>query len=121
MKEIIKKKTGVFSNNKTERTSRNHSKDKINKNNTVFRRNHLDSFSPKTTQEFIYKKMKKIHNKNSAIIGSFFKSVNSKKKINGSKIDKKNLSSNNYSNYKGVNIIKDNKELFNRSIKDKNF
>jgi hypothetical protein len=121
LKEIIKKKTGIFPYNKTERTSRNHSKDKINKNNTVIRRNHLDSFSPKKTQEFIYKKMKKIHNKNSAIIGSFFKSVNSKKKINSSKIDKKNYSTNNYSNYKGINFIKDSKDLFNRSSRDKNF
>ena len=117
LKEIIKRKTGIFSFNKTERTSRNHSKDKINKNNTMYKRNYLDSFSPKKSQDFVYKKTKKLNNKNSAIISSFLKSVSSSKKIKGLKINQKNYNSNNNSNYRGMNMIMNNKELFNRTNK----
>ena len=121
LKEIIRKKTGVFFYNKTEGNSRNHSKDNINKINTMAKRNHLDSFSPKKEEEFIYKKIKKLYNKNSAIICSFLKSVNSNKKIKALKINhKNNLSSNihlkdfdNISNY-------NKKELLNRINNGKN-
>ena len=119
LKDIIKNKIGVFSFNNTERTSRNHSKEQINKHNTMIKRNHLDSFSPKKSQEILYKKMKKIYNKKSAIISSFFKSVGSNKKIKGLKIKKKNNNSN--INYKGITTVINSKELFNRTSKDKNF
>ena len=125
LKEIVKKKIGVFSFNNTERTSRNHSKEQINKHNTMIKRNHLDSFSPKKTQELIYKKMKKIYNKKSAIICSFFKSAGSNKKIiKDLKIKKKNnnnISNINSNNYKGINSAINNKEIFNKAVKDKNF
>ena len=85
------------------------------------KKNHLDSFSPKKEEEFIYKKIKKLYNKNSAIICSFLKSVNSNKKIKALKINhKNNLSSNihlkdfdNISNY-------NKKELLNRINNGKN-
>ena len=79
----------------------------------------MDSFSPKKSQEILYKKMKKIYNKKSAIISSFFKSVGSNKKIKGLKIKKKNNNSN--INYKGITTVINSKELFNRTSKDKNF
>ena len=103
LKEIIKKKVGVFSSNKTERTSRNH----------------LDSFSPKKTEEFIYKKIKKLHNKNSAIICSFLKSVSSNKKIRALRINHKNNMSSN-THLKDIDLIMNNKELFNRLNYGKN-
>ena len=106
IKEIIKKKGGVFPFNKTERTSRNHSKDKINKmvNHTTGKRNFKDNFSPKKSQELIYNKIHKSQNKNNnAIICSFLKNVNSNKKIKSTKF--KNNNSN--INYKSVNVIKD--------------
>ena len=106
IKEIIKKKGGVFPFNKTERTSRNHSKDKMNKmiNHTTGKRNFKDSFSPKKSQELIYNKIHKNQNKNNtAIICSFLKSVKSNKKIKSTKF--KNNNSN--INYKSVNVIKD--------------
>jgi len=120
LKEIIRKKTGVFFNNKTERNSRNHSKDNIIKINNIAKRNHLDSFSPKKTEEFIYKKIKKLYNKNSAIICSFLKSVNSSKKIRALKVNhKNNLSSNIH--LKDIDNItnKNNKELLNRINNEK--
>ena len=120
LKDIIKNKTGVFSFNNTERTSRNHSKEQINKHSTMIKRNHMDSFSPKKSQEILYKKMKKIYNKKSAIISSFFKSVGSNKKIKGLKIKKKNNNNGNI-NYKGITTGINSKELFNRTSKDKNF
>ena len=120
LKEIIKKNNGVFTFNNTERTSRNHSKEKISKHNTMVKRNHLDSFSPKKSQEVLYKKMKKIYNKKSAIISSFFKSVGSNKKIKGVKIKKKNNNNSNI-NYKGINTVINSKEIFNRTSKEKNF
>ena len=83
IKDIKKKQTSILSLNNTERTSRNHSKEQINKHNTMIKRNHLDSFSPKNTHEIIYKKMKRIHNKKSAIIHSFLKNVASSSKIKG--------------------------------------
>ena len=113
LKEITRKKTGVYFSNKTERNSRNHSKDNIIKINTMAKRNHLDSFSPKKTEEFIYKKIKKLYNKNSAIICSFLKSVNSNKKIRALKINHKNNLSSNI-RLKDIDIItNNNKELFN--------
>ena len=122
LKEIVKKKIGVFSFNNTERTSRNHSKEQNNKHNTMIKRNHLDSFSPKKTQELIYKKMKKIYNKKSAIICSFFKSVGSNKKIKDLKIKKKINNSNiNNNNYKGINSAINNKEIYNKTTRDKKF
>ena len=119
LKEIIKKKVGVFSSNKTERTSRNHSKENLIKINTIQRRNHLDSFSPKKTEEFIYKKIKKLHNKNSAIICSFLKSVSSNKKIRALRINHKNNMSSN-THLKDIDLIMNNKELFNRLNYGKN-
>ena len=105
IKEIIKKKREVFPFNKTERTSRNHSKDKMNKMiNHTGKRNFKDSFSPKKSQELIYNKIHKSQNKNNtAIICSFLKNVHSNKKIKSTKF--KNNNSN--INYKSVNVIKD--------------
>ena len=105
IKEIIKKKREVFPFNKTERTSRNHSKDKMNKMiNHTGKRNFKDSFSPKKSQELIYNKIHKSQNKNNtAIICSFLKNVHSNKKIKSTKF--KNNNSN--INYKSVNFIKD--------------
>jgi hypothetical protein len=119
LKEIIKKKVGVFSSNKTERITRNHYKENIIKINTITRRNHLASFSPKKTEEFIYKKIKKLHNKNSAIICSFLKSVSSNKKIRALKINHRNNMSNN-THLKDIDLIMNNKELFNRLNYGKN-
>ena len=91
----------------------------------MIKRNHLDSFSPKKTQELIYKKMKKIYNKKSAIICSFFKSVGSNKKIKDFKIKKKNNNNNisniNNNNYKGINSVINSKEIVNKTVKDKKF
>jgi hypothetical protein len=109
LKEIIKKKDSVFSSNKTERTSRNHSKENLIKINTMTRRNHLGSFSPKKTEEFIFKKIKKLHNKNSAIISSFLKSVSSNKKIRALRINHKNNMSSN-THLKDIDLIMNNKE-----------
>ena len=116
LKEITKKPTSIFSLNITERTSRNHSKEQINKHHTMIKRNHLESFSPKNTHEIIYKKIKRIHNKKSAIIHSFLKNTASTAKMKGLKINKKINNSNN--NHKGVI---NNKEVFNKTVKDKNF
>ena len=112
IKDITKKKGVIFSFNKTERTSRNHSKDKINKiNNTTVKMNFLDSFSPKKSQELIYNKIHKVQNKNNtAIICSFLKSVNSNKKIKNLKIKRKA----NNSNFKSVNCSSKNKEYYNK-------
>ena len=121
LKEIIKKNTGIFFSNKTERNSRNHSKDNIIKINTMAKRNHLDSFSPKKTEEFIYKKIKRLYNKNSAIVSSFLKSVSSNKKIRALKINHKNNLSSNI-RLKDIDIIanNNNKELINRLNNGKN-
>ena len=55
IRDITQKKGGVFAFNKTERTSRNHSKDKINKIiNTTVKMNCKDSFSLKKSQELIH-------------------------------------------------------------------
>ena len=112
IKDIVKKKGVIFSFNKTERSSRNHSKDKINKiNNTTVKRNFLDSFSPKKSQELIYNKIHKVQNKNNtAIICSFLKSVNSNKKIKNLKIKRKA----NNSNFNSVNCSSKNKEYYNK-------
>ena len=118
LKEIIKKKNGIFSFNNTERTSRNQSKEQINKHNTMTKR--IDSFSPKKKQDEIYKKMKRIHNKKSGIISSFFKSIGSNQEIKGAKINKRKNNSNSIT-YKGINTMINSKEIFNRISNDKNF
>ena len=114
-KDLTKKKGAVFSVNKTERSSRNHSKE--TKNKTIIKRNFKDSFSPKKSQDLIHNKIHKIQNKNTnIIICSFLKNVNSNQKIKNLKIKRK---SNNY-NYKSININSKNKEAYNRINKDKN-
>jgi hypothetical protein len=123
LKEIIKKKTVIFSFNNTERNSRNQSKEQINKHNTVIKRNHLDSFSPKKSQEMIYKKMKKIHNKNSAIIYSYLNHAGSSEKIKRIKFQRNynsNSNSNSNSYYKGISSILNSKDLFKKISKEKN-
>ena len=124
VKNIMKQKGDILSFNKTERTSRNHSKDKLNQmNKTTVKRIYNDTFSPKKSQELIYNKINRIKNKtNNAIITSFLKNVNSNKKIKTLKIKRKN----NYSNYKGTNINNNNnmnlnyKELISKNKKIKN-
>ena len=124
-REIIKKKgvMGVFSVNKTERTSRNHSKDKMNKiNNTTVKKNYLDSFSPKKTQDLIYNKIHKIQNKKNDSVYTFLKSISSNKKIKNLKIKKNNYSSiNSNANYQGINSIRNNKEIHKRINSGKNY
>ena len=114
LKEIIKKKAGILSFNNTERTSRNHSKEQINKNNTMIKRSYLDSFSPKKSQEIIYRKIKRIHNKNSAILCSYFKNVGSNKKIKGLKFNRNNNSN---GHYKGISSIFNSKDKLNKISK----
>jgi hypothetical protein len=118
-KDLSKKKGAVFSVNKTERSSRNHSKDKTNKmNKTIIKRNYKESFSPKKSQDLIYNKIHKIQNKNTnIIICSFLKNVNSNQKIKNLKIKRK---SNNNNNFKSININSNNKEAYNKINKDKN-
>ena len=124
IKNVAKNTGDIFLFNKTERTSRNQSKDKFNKmNKTTVKRNYKESFSPKKSQELIYNKINRIKNKtNNAIITSFLKNVNSNKKIKTLKIKRKN----NYSNYKGTNINNNNnmnlnyKELISKNKKIKN-
>ena len=121
LKEIIKKKTVIFSFNNTERNSRNQSKEQTNKHNKVIKRNHLDSFSPKKSQEMIYKKMKKIHNKNSAIIYSYLNHAGSSEKIKRIKFQRNyNSNSNSNSYYKGISSILNSKELFKKLSNNKN-
>ena len=88
IKEINKKKRVILPVNKTETVSRNHSKDKIYIiSNSSIKRKYLESFSPKSSKEIIYKKINKIHNKNNtAIISSFLKNVNSNINIKNMKI-----------------------------------
>ena len=115
IKDIAKKNGAVLSVNKTERTSRNHSKDKINK--TIIKRNYKDTFSPKKSQELIYNKINKIQNKNNNIfICSFLKGVKSNQKIKNLKIKRKS----NNSNYKSINYYSNNKDILNKINKDKN-
>ena len=123
-REFMKKKDiGVFSVNKTERTSRNHSKDKINKiNNTTVKKNYLDSFSPKKTQDLIYNKIHKIQNKKNDTVYTFLKSISSNKKMKNLKIKKNNYSSiNNNTNSQGINSTRYNKELHKRINSGKNY
>ena len=123
-REFMKKKDiGVFSVNKTERTSRNHSKDKINKiNNTTVKKNYLDSFSPKKTQDLIYNKIHKIKNKKNDTVYTFLKSISSNKKMKNLKIKKNNYSSiNNNTNSQGINSTRYNKELHKRINSGKNY
>ena len=115
-KDLTKKKGAVFSVNKTERSSRNHSKE--TKNKTIIKRNFKDSFSPKKSQDLIHNKIHKIQNKNTnIIICSFLKNVNSNQKIKNLKIKRK---SNNNNNFKSININSNNKEAYNKINKDKN-
>ena len=117
IKDIVRKKVAVFSFNKTERTSRNHSKDKMNKiNKTIIKRNNKESFSPKKSQELIYNKIHRIKNRNNnIIICSFLKGVSSNQKMKNLKIKRKS----NNSNVKSVNINPNNKEFFIKINKDK--
>jgi hypothetical protein len=120
--QIVKKNgIGAFNMNKTERTSRNHSKNKINKiYNTIVKKNFLDSFSPKNTMELIYNKIHKIQNKKN--IYSFLKCIKSDKKI-------KNLKTKKNNNYTSVNNINDQritnimniKEIHKRTNSEKNY
>ena len=115
IKDLVRKKATVFSFNKTERTSRNHSKDKINK--TIIKRNIKESFSPKKSHELIYNKIHRIQNRNNnIIICSFLKGVNSNQKIKNLKIKRKN----NNSNFQSVNINPNNKEFLIKLNMDKN-
>ena len=109
IKDINKKRGVIFSLNKTESISRNHSKDK---SNTTIKKNFLESFSPKNSKEIIYNKIKKIHNKNkTAIISSFLKSLNnSNKTIKNLEIKRKKNQNINF-NY----------QSFNKSCRNKNF
>ena len=117
LKEIINKKTEILTSNYTERNSRNQSKEQLNKHNTMIKRNHLDYFSPKNSQEILYKKLKKIHNKNSAIICSYLKSVGSTEKIKKLKTQRNNNSN---SQFKGRSNILNSKDIFKQIAKDKN-
>ena len=123
-REIMKKKggIGVFSVNKTERTSRNHSKDKINKiNNTTVKKNYLESFSPKKTQDLIYNKIHKIQNKKNDSVYTFLKSISSNKKIKNLKVkNNNNYSSINNNNYQGIHSARNNKEIHKRINSGKN-
>ena len=111
IKEINKKKGVIFPFNNTERSSRNHSKDTIN---VTIKRNILESFSPKNSQEIIYNKINKVHNKNNtAIISSFLKSVNSNKKIKNLNIKRKKYQ-NIYINYNSLNNSCKNKEFLKK-------
>ena len=98
IKEMMKKNGGaIYSVNKTERTSRNHSKDKINKiNNTTVKRNNLDSFSPRNAKEVSNNKINKNQNEKSSIVYSFLKNMNSSQKI-------KNLKNRKNANYSNIN------------------
>ena len=118
-REIIKTKgVGVFSVNKTERTSRNHSKDKINKiNNTTLKKNYLDSLSPKNVPDLINNKIHKIKNKNNNNMYTFWKSISSYKKGKNLKTKKNNnhtnVNNNNF-NYQGINSARNNKDMTKR-------
>ena len=118
--QIIKKSgIGSFNMNKTERTSRNHSKNKINKiYNTTLKKNFLDSFSPKNTQELIYNKIHKIQNKKN--IYSFLKCIKSDKKIKNLKAKKNNnYTTVNNINDQGIHNIMNTKEIHKRTSSEK--
>jgi hypothetical protein len=120
--QFIKKNgIGGFNMNKTERTSRNHSKNKINKiYNTTVKKNFLDSFSPKNTKELIYKKIHKIKNKKN--IYSFLKCIKSDKKIKNLKQKKNNnFTSVNIINDQGIHNIMNTKEIHKRTSSEKNY
>ena len=120
--QFIKKNgIGGFNMNKTERTSRNHSKNKINKiYNTTVKKNFLDSFSPKNTKELIYKKIHKIKNKKN--IYSFLKCIKSDKKIKNLKQKKNNnFTTVNIINDQGIHNIINTKEIHKRTSSEKNY
>ena len=119
-REMIKTKgvgVGAFSVNKTERTSRNHSKDKIIKiNNTTLKKNYLDSFSPQKAPDLIYNKIHKIKNKTNENMYTFWKSISSYKKAKNVKIKKNNNYTNVNNNYyyQGINSARNNKDMAKR-------
>jgi len=114
IKDISNKKGGILSFNKTQRTSRNNSKEKIN---TIIRKNYKDSLSPKKSQEIIYSKIYKMRSKHdNNMISSFLKSVNSNRKIKNLKIKKKY----NNINYKSVNINSNVKDIYTNIKNNKN-
>ena len=118
--QIIKKRgIGSLNMNKTERTSRNHSKNKINKiYNTTVKKNFLDSFSPKNNQELIYNKIHKIQNKKN--IYSFLKCIKSDKKIKNLKAKKNNnYTTVNNINDQGIHNIINTKEIHKRTSSEK--
>ena len=122
-RETIKKNivTTVFSVNKTERTSRNHSKDKMNIiNNTTIKKNYLDSFSPKKSQDLIYNKIHRIRNQKNDTVYSFLKSINSNKRTKEIKGKIGNYSNINNTYYKGINNIRNYREMLNRIHTGKN-
>ena len=107
----------MFSVNKAEKTSWNHSKDKINKiNNTTLKKNYLDSFSPKKVADLIYNKIYKIKNGKNDNIYTFWKSISSYKKGKNLKIRKNNnyINVNNNINYQGINSARNNNEMTKR-------
>ena len=115
IKDISNKKRGILSFNKTQRTSRNNSKEKIN---TIITKNYKDSLSPRKSQELIYSKIYKMKSKHDNImISSFLKSVNSNRKIKNLKIKKKY---NNNINYKSVNINSNLKDIYTNIKYNKN-
>jgi hypothetical protein len=67
----------------------------------------------------IYKKMKKIHNKNSTLIGSYLKNVGSSEKIKRIKFQR-NSNSNSNSHYKGISDFLNRKVLFKKMLKKDN-
>ena len=104
IKDIIRKKGEISDFNKTERTSRNHSKDNIKKTNV--KRKYKNSFTPKKSEEIIFKKKNKIQNKNNnAIICSFLRNLNLNKTNRNLKIKRRN----NYTNYNSINSNMNNK------------
>ena len=119
---IFKKGVGIFSVNKTERTSRNHSKDKINKiNNTTLKKMYLDSFSPQKAPDLIYSKIHKIKNKKNDNMYTFWKSISSNKKIKNLKIKKNNNTSiSNNIHYQVMNSTRNNKDMSKRNNNPKN-
>ena len=114
IKDISNKKGSLLSFNKTQITSRNNSKEKIN---TIIRKNYKESLSPKKSQEIIYNKINKMKNKSeNFMISSFLKSVNSNRKIKNLKIKKKY----NNINYKSVYLNSNVKDIYSNIKNNKN-
>ena len=120
--QLIKKNgIGSLNLNKTERTSRNHSKNDINKiYNTTIKKNYLDSLSSKNNGELIYNKIHKIQNKKN--IYSFLKCIKSDKKIKNLKAKKnKNYTTVCNINDQGITNIMNSKEIHKRTSSEKNY